>query len=503
MKKIKILHNRYVDSVTLMSVGERVVAEAGAENAEAQMATPANLEVLNMLGYSVPSSAGPNDLVLAVTAKDGETAERALQLLEDCLNHKADDNRVYHSLDEIDLQEDPYDLVQISLPGKYAAAEAEKAIRKGLDVFIFSDNVPIEEEVRIKKLGIECGCLVMGPDCGVGILKGVALAAGSVVRKGRIGIIGASGSGAQEVSCVIERCGAGVSSLIGTGGRDLSREVGGLTMLYALEKLENDEETDVIVLVSKVADRQVMEKVLTRADGCKKPVVAVFLGADKEMFAAHRVHYAEFLADAALIAVRLAGGKTASIMTQDEIDALAEAECKKYGKEQKYLRALYCGGTFAEESVLYWKQELPFVKFCGNVPGTEKGNADTAGHAVLDLGAEEYTQCAPHPVFEPALRNAKLQKILDDERTAVAVFDVITGPGVHVHPADEAAKLCREAISRRGGKLTVIANICGAEGDPQNVKRIAEELRAAGVIVTGSNKDSACLAAAILRRLGA
>ena len=499
MKQIKIIKNRYVDSVTLMSIGEKTIAATGAENAEAQMATPANLEVLSMLGYGVSAGATPNDLVLAVTAKDKETLDRAFAQMEALLDHRTAEERVYRSLDEIDLEEDPFDLVQISLPGKYAAVEAEKALRKGLDVFIFSDNVPIEDEVRLKELGLQCGRLVMGPDCGVGILKGVALAAGSIVRRGRIGIIGASGSGAQEVACVIERCGLGVSSLIGTGGRDLSAPVGGRTMLQALDVLERDPETDVIVLVSKVADTGVMDRVLTRADRCQKPVIAVFLGAGKELFAGHRVHYAEFLADAAVCAAQLAGGGTVTAIDDEEVEALAEAACSKFGRAQKWLRALYCGGTFAEESLLYWEQALPQAVFYGNLPGTRKGLGE--GHTVLDLGAEEYTESAPHPVFEPALRNVKLKEALKDPAAAVVVFDVITGPGVHAHPADEAAKLCREAIQKRGGALAVVANVCGAEGDPQNVAEIVRTLKDAGVIVAGSNKESARIVAAILRRL--
>ena len=500
MKSIKILKNRYVDSVSLMSVGEQLVSD-GLLNAEAQMATPANLEVLASLGYEIPSEAGKNDLVLAVTAEDEETAKSALEKMEQILDHRfSSEKERYLSLQEIDLEEDPYDLVQISLPGKYAADEAEKALKKGLDVFIFSDNVPIEEEVRLKKLGRSLGKLVMGPDCGVGLIKGVALAAGSCVRKGRIGILGASGSGAQEVACVIERCGMGISSLIGTGGRDLSALVGGMTMIDGLERLERDEETDVIVLVSKVADLQVMDKVLSRADQSNKPVVAVFLGAGRDLFEGHRVQYAEFLEDAAFAAVRAAGGDPTSAYDGDRAEAIAEREVKKYTQKQKYLRALYCGGTFAEESLLYWKQQFPDTIFYGNIPKATAGDERSEGHVVLDLGAEEYTENAPHPVFEPQLRNKKLQQVLEDESTAIAVFDVITGPGLHPEPAREAAELSRKALQKRGD-LTIVANVCGACGDPQNIGEIIETLRSAGVIVVQSNKRSANIVAEILRRM--
>ncbi|MDD4540410.1 MAG: acyl-CoA synthetase FdrA, partial [Lentisphaeria bacterium] len=306
-KRVVVHENRYADSVTLMGIGDRVKKLPGVQLAEVQMGTPANLEVMGGLGFTIPASAGANDLVVALAADDDATLEAALTTVMDALNHRnqqADEN--VSSLDDIDCA-DGWNLCQISLPGEYAAAEAEKAIHKGMDVFIFSDNVPLADELRLKQLGEEHDVLVMGPDCGVGLLNGVALATMSIVREGPVGIVGASGSGAQEVACIVEKAGSGVSALIGTGGRDLYPQIGGLSMIKGLRRLADDPATQVIVLVSKLADRAVMDKVLTHADQIAKPVVAIFLGSDASLFAAHRVHAAFSLEGAALKALALCG----------------------------------------------------------------------------------------------------------------------------------------------------------------------------------------------------
>lgn len=269
-----------------MSVTDSVKKADGIENCNASMVTAANREILEGLGFDIPADVGANDLVVAVIASDEAAADAALALGQDLLDHKnaASGGKTYDNIEDIDLDEDPYDLVQISLPGEYAAAEAEKALKMGLDVFMFSDNVSLEDEKRLKELAISKGVLMMGPDCGVGYLKGVGLAAGSCYHPGCVGIVGASGSGAQEVGCLVEKLGFGISSLIGTGGRDLYPEIGGIMMLEGIRRLERDPDTKIIILVSKLADLTVMNKVLSFADIVSKPVVAIFLGADEKLY---------------------------------------------------------------------------------------------------------------------------------------------------------------------------------------------------------------------------
>lgn len=505
MKKIVVKKNRYIDSVTLMSVGDKIMKMDGIENAEVQMGTWANQELLVELGYEIPEGTGPDDLVMGVTGDTEEHLSAAFVRIEDILEHRdADEEEHYSDLDEIQLEETPFDLVQISLPGRYAYKEADKALDKGLHVFIFSDNVSLEEERRLKEKGREKGLLVMGPDCGVGMVGGVCLAAGSIMNQGPVGIVAASGSGAQEVACLLDQCGIGISSLIGTGGRDLYPEIGGIEMLQGMELLEKDEDTKVIVLVSKLADYQVMKKVLKAADGLTKPVVAIFLGGDKALFEGHKTIPAFSLEEAACKAAKLIQPDINLDFRRedDEIAKIVANEIKQYDEKQKYFRGLYCGGTFTEEGLLYYSK-IPEIKLYSNLNTKYaeklKDSHVSFGHSILDMGAEDFTSEAPHPVFDPQLRIRRLLKELKDEETAVILLDFITGPGVAQDPITPVVEAIKKADQKR--HITYIANICGSKQDPQNIVEKKKLLEEAGVIVTASSYESARLAGALMQEL--
>ena len=502
MKKIVVKKKRYVDSVSLMGVSDRVMALKGISNAEAQMATPANVEVLKDLGYELPDDITANDLVIAITGDDEAACAAAVQLAEDIIDRKNTSGaKSYSDIDEIDTDETPFDLCQISLPGEYAAAEAKKAMAKGMDLFIFSDNVSIEEELELKQLGQKLGRLVMGPDAGVALINGVALAAGSIIKDGPIGIVAASGSGAQEVGCIIEKCGMGVSGIIGTGGRDLYPQIGGITMLEGIKRMEQDPKTKVIVLVSKLANLGVMDRVLSVADNCTKPVVALFLGSDESLFASHKVHGTFSLEAAALEAVRLAGGEVSDFGFSDEkLGALTEELIAKLPEEKKYFRGLYCGGTFTEEALQYFAAHNNGVQLYSNLSNaycTKLEDSEVScGHAILDLGAEDFTAKAPHPVFDPALRLKRLRQELADPAVAVVLLDFITGPGVAYDPITSFANECA-----KHPEVIFISNICGSLEDPQDVAAKEKLLVESGVIVTKSNYQSSRLASALMNAL--
>ena len=502
MKKIIVKKNRYVDSVSLMSVSDRVMSLNGVKNAEAQMATCANQDVLKQLGYSLPEEITANDLIIAITAENDTAYDAALKMAEDIIDHKnMDVGRHYSDISEIDISEDPYELCQISLPGEYAAAEAKKALKKGMDLFIFSDNVSLEEELELKLIGQKLGRLVMGPDAGVALINGVALAAGSIIKDGPIGIVAASGSGAQEVGCIIEKCGMGVSGIIGTGGRDLYPQIGGITMIEGIKRMEQDARTKIIVLVSKLADLGVMDHVLSVADDCSKPVVALFLGSDESLFKNHKVHGTFSLEAAALEAVRLAGGEiTEFALSVEELTALAEKLTSKLTPQQKYFRGLYCGGTFTEEALQYFAEHNKDVFLYSNLANTYSTKLEDSeksqGHTILDLGAEDFTSKAPHPVFDPGLRLKRLRKELEDPEVGVILLDFITGPGVAYDPITVFAEECAKHPS-----VMFISNICGSMEDPQDVAAKQELLRNAGVIVTKSNYQSTRLASVLMNVL--
>lgn len=508
MNKILIEKNRYVDSVTLMGIGEKVKELDGIKYAEAQMATPANIEIIESLGFEIPENISSNDLILAVSGNTQENIDGAMQMIRNILDGKYnnEDSRVYRSLDDIDQDEDPYDLVQISLPGEYAYAEAKKALEKGLDVFIFSDNVPIEEELELKQFAQEKGLIVMGPDSGVGLIGGVTLAAGSIIRKGPVGIVAASGSGAQEIACIIEKCGYGVSSIIGTGGRDLYPQIGGLSMIQGIKRLEADEETSVIVLVSKLADLNVMKKVLTTADDVSKPVIAVFLGGNESLFEGHKVMGAFNLEEAALKAISLLSGKSVEFgLSDEEINNIVSNETIRYNPEQKYLRSLYCGGTFTEESLIYYYENNKGVTLYSNLDNRYtiklSSHLESKGHTILDLGSEDFTSTAPHPIFDPEIRLKRFKQELQDPQVAVIILDFIAGPGVHFDPITPFVNAYLESKKNTANYVTIIASVCGSLEDPQNVTEKEKLLKDAGVILTKSNYQSARLSSALLAEL--
>jgi len=373
-------------------------------------------------------------------------------------------------------------LAQISVPGPYAAAEALKALRLGLNVFLFSDNVPMAQERAIKALGRDKGLLVMGPDCGTAILGGVPIGFANVVRAGPISLVGASGTGLQEITCRIHALGSGVRHAIGTGGRDLSDEVGGITMCQAIDLLARDDATRVIVLASKPPGPVTARKVIARAAAAGKPCVVLFLGADLGDLPEGVVPVAT-LADAAFTAVALLGDRRREPQPPVE-EARVLEEASRLAPGQRHLRALYSGGTFATETQLIWRA----------------AGLAARDHIAIDLGADEFTVGRPHPMIDPTLRVERIVQEARDPATAAIVIDVVLGYGAHEDPAGALAPAIVEAKSSCAGDgrhLAVIAFVCGTDDDPQSLRRQRDELEAAGAIVLPDSATAARFAAAL------
>ncbi len=503
MKRVYVLPNRYMDSVTLMGVAFRVAELESVSGAECGMGTRQNISMLAEQGYSVPAETTANDLMLAIDAADGTAIEAAYQQAQQMFSGSTvDQQRVYRCVDDIPAGK--FDVIQISIPGRYAIREAKKAIDKGMDVFLFTADVSLEEERDLKLYGKEHGRLVMGPDAGVGLLGGVALAAGSIVRKGPIGIIGASGSGSQEVACLIEAMGSGVTCILGTGGRDLKKEVGGVSMKADMLRLNRDTDTKVICLVSMLADREIMEEVLCLADGLQKPVVVVFLGADEALYQNHRVTGTTNLQSAAKACVKIATGAEPAIgWTEEEADRLADRIAASLAKERIHFRGLYTGGTFAEEALMTFRAVAPQLTLHTNRDNTKyaarlKTHRQSKHHTLLDMGDLDFTVEAPHTVFDPAQRVQRLRQELADPSVGLIAMDIILGPGVAPDPAS-----CYVLLMQKHPEVTFICAICGSEEDPQGKQRIRAMLAQAGAIVTDSNFESARLCAKICQKLGA
>ncbi len=500
--------NLYKDSVALMRIAETAQAREGVKRATLLMGTAANKDILAEAGLldAAVSGAGANDVMMFVEADDAVMMD-ALAEIEHLLAGGAAKGgatdvaamlpRSLAMAVGANSGGTQSGLAQISVPGPYAAAEALKALRLGMHVFMFSDNVSIEHELAIKQVGVRKGLLVMGPDCGTAIINGVPLGFANVVRSGSIGIVAASGTGLQEVTTQIHRLGGGVSQAIGTGGRDVYAAIGGITMLQALDVLAADAATKVIAIVSKPPAPAVTEKVMARLAAIGKPAVVLFLGSDAKGGAAN-VRTVATLFDCAAQAVSFAGGKA----------ALAEQAAKvptiKFSQSQRWLRGLYSGGTFCTEAQLIWKQLG--LRTWSNVP-VDKADAlpnpkqASREHSAIDLGDDEFTVGRPHPMIDQAARIERLLKEAADPEVAVILLDVVLGYGAHADPAGALAPAIREAkaIAAKGGReLAIVAFACGTDEDPQPLTVQDKALVAAGALVAQSSVAAARLAAALL-----
>jgi FdrA protein len=397
--------------------------------------------------------------------------------------------RRQRTLVEAVAEDQDANLAVISTPGAYAAAEALKALRLGLNVFLFSDNVPLADEVMLKREAHRRGLLVMGPDCGTAIVNGVPLAFANDVRAGDVGLIGASGTGLQQVSSLIDRAGSGITQVIGVGSHDLSEEVGAISMLAALDALAADPATRVIVLVSKPPASSVAERVLVRAAATGKPVVASFLGSSLEP-PADSIHVARTLEEAARLAVALSRGAG----VDDPLTVDPAPIVRDLGEGRRYLRALYSGGTFAYEARLL----LGPVQTSLGHPATGHVPELPAAHLVLDLGDDEFTVGRPHPMIDPSLRVQLLRAAAAAPDTAAILLDVVIGHGAAPDPAVPLAEVIQAARSQPDGGPTVIAFVCGTAADPQGLERQESLLREAGAVLAPSSTAAARLAAAIV-----
>src|SRR6185437_13813236 len=388
------------------------------------------------------------------------------------------------------------DLVLISVPGDYAAAEAMKALSLGLHVMLFSDNVGVDQELAVKRHANERGLLVMGPDCGTAIINGIPLGFANVVRRGNIGLVAASGTGLQEVTCRIHNLGAGVSQAIGTGGRDLRDEIGGRTMLAALQALADDEPTRVVVLISKPPSPTVASRILALAAASGKPTVVHFLGAAPGSVQGANLHAAQSLADAADIAVALLQGRErppASAIPPNDSRGDDAHVLDGVAGTQRTVRGLFTGGTFCYEAQLaFLRHGLP-CRSNAPVHGALPLDGSTADHVFIDMGDDEYTRGRPHPMIDPSLRNA-----------AILLLDLVIGFGSHPSPADELADALRDAqraAALKGRKLVSIGHVCGTDGDPQDRAAQIRTLASAGAIVADSNIEAASTAAELALQL--
>jgi succinyl-CoA synthetase alpha subunit len=499
---VKVMANLYRDSVTLMQLSASLAKLPGIERAFAVMASASGLGLLREQQLLADGlAASENDVVIVVAGRGEREVAAALKSAERALAEEPPAAAAVGAMSPRSLAmaaalAPDANLALISTPGAYAAAEAEKALRLGLHVMLFSDNVSLRDEVALKRLARERRRLLMGPDCGTAVINGVPLAFANVVRRGAIGCVAASGTGLQQVTCLIDRLGAGISQAIGTGGRDLSADVGGMAMLEGIAALAADAATRVIVLISKPPSPSVAERVLAAASRAAKPVVVNFLGAGPKAVAVGNLYAAATLEEAAYAAVALGEGRRPTSPTPR---VGPPAAMVKPGAGRRYIRGLFTGGTFCHEAHLILKRSLGEVRSNTAVDARDAlGDPFAAcGHALIDLGDDVFTRGRPHPMIDHSLRNERLSAEAAKPQVAVVLFDVVLGYGSHVDPAAAMAATLREARARSPG-VVFVAFVCGTERDPQGLREQELALREAGVVLADCNAAAARLAAAIV-----
>lgn len=502
--KAEIRSGSYYDSAVLMQLQRSVAQLDGVQDAGVVMGTEENKEILAHIDLVNDEimAAKPDDMVIVVRAEDEKSAIEALGQVDELLTRKKSSNdQDYHPKSfegAVDMLPDA-SWVLISVAGRFAAGVARKALDAGKHVFLFSDNVSVEEEISLKKEAAEKGLLVMGPDCGTAMISGIGLGFANKIRKGPIGVVAAAGTGLQQVTTRIHQLGSGITHGIGTGGRDLKDAIGAATFLMALDVLARDPQTKVITLVSKPPAPKVAEKVIRKARQINKPVVINFIARKPTSRQEGNLWFATGMDDAAQLSVELA-------LKPPKLTTNRDLPVDKFVEGQRYFRGLFSGGTLAYEAQFLLEDYVGRV--WANAPINKenklKDSLVSEEHTIVDLGEDEFTVGRLHPMMDNEMRIRRLMEESQDPAVAVIMLDVVIGFGSHPDPASELAPAIEKAkqnAEKDGRYLEVVVVATGTDQDPQNLDRQVEQLRAAGAWVSSSNEEVVSYAGTILRAL--
>ncbi len=505
----EIRSGAYYDSVILMQLQRSLAALPGIVDAGVVMGTGANKEILAQSGLLTgeAQAAVADDLIIVVQADDEAAARAALAQVDGLLVRRrsiVEHDYLPKSLESAAEMLPAARWVLISVPGRFAAGVARQALDLGKNVFLYSDNVSIEDEVALKQAAAGQGLLVMGPDCGTAIVNGVGLGFANRVRRGPIGMVAASGTGLQQVSSRIHQLGSGLTHGLGTGGRDLAEAVGAIAARQGLDLLTRDPETRVIVLVSKPPAPRVADELLAAAREAGKPVVVDFIGYSPASRRLDNLHFASTFDETAELAVQLAGPLAGEV--GERIPGLATPDLDRFAAGQRYLRGLFSGGTLAYEALLLLQDYAPGVY--SNVPLDKAyrlaNSMVSQEHTIVDLGEDEFTVGRLHPMMDSDLRIRRLYQEAEDPEVAVILMDVVLGYGAHPDPAAELAPAIARAraTAEAGGRyLAVVAVVVGTDEDPQDMPAQVKRLRAAGAQVETSNEAAVRSVGRLLRSL--
>ena len=491
--KAEVRSGAYYDSIVLMQLQRALADQPGILDAGVIMGTSANKEVLaqSSLLVAEAEAAGNDDLIIVVRGTDAASADAALAKVDELAaarrGRAGDEEYRPRSLETAVKMLPGAQWVLISVPGRYAAGVSRQALGLNKNVFLYSDNVSLEDEVALKQEAARKGLLVMGPDCGTAIVNGVGLGFANKVRKGPIGIVAASGTGLQQVTVRIHQMGSGITHALGTGGRDLSEAVNAVSARQGLDLMARDPDARVIVLVSKPPSPKIADTLVQAARAVGKPVVVNFIGYATALRRVDNVFFATTFDETAELAIRLIDSPE---------DFAAQPDLSKFVPGQRYLRGLFSGGTLQYEALLILQDYVPVVY--SNAPLDKKNKLEDSlvskAHTVIDLGEDEFTVGRLHPMMDNDLRIRRLEKEAADPEVAVLLLDVVLGFGAHADPASELAPAIAAAIKtaqQAGRHLEVVTVVSGTDGDPQGIEAQMKQLRDAGAKTETSNDAAA------------
>jgi FdrA protein len=476
----EIRQGAYHDSVVLMQLQRSLMDLPGVLDAGVVMATPANRTLLSQsdLLPEGAESAVSDDLLIVVRAESETQAEEALSQVDMLLSRRQiseDQEFNPRSLDAAIKMIPDSKWVLISVPGRYAAGVARDSLKLNRHVFLYSDNVSLQDEIQLKQEARDRGLLLMGPDCGTTILNGVGFGFANRVRRGPIGLVGAAGTGLQAITSRIHQLGGGVSHAIGTGGRDLTFEVSGITAFQALDLLQRDPATKVIVLVSKPPHPDVAARLLAKLRASRKPVVIQFMGYGPPALQAGNLNFALNFDMAASLAVNL-------LQDRLNVDEREEGHSASF-TERRYLRGLFSGGSLANEALR--SLQIALSPLYSNIPLSESQRLPdpfvSQAHTIIDLGADEFTVGRLHPMMDHELRVRLIRKEAADPEVALILMDVVLGEGAHSDPAGTLAPVIAEVKKEYSVEVAII--LVGTDEDPQDLQRQEQQLIESGALV--------------------
>jgi FdrA protein len=483
-----VKRNFFRDSVQMMLLSDQLKKEPGVINAAIIMGTELNKNTLQRSGLITidGNKAGETDTIISLSCDDESSLNIAIAKAEQLLTSKTGKVRSeFSNLDSALKSFNIANLAIVSIPGRYVKDIALELLNKGLHLFVFSDHVLLEDEIQLKKVASKNHLLLMGPEAGTSIINGTVLGFGNRVRMGNVGIIGASGTGIQESSTLLDMCGSGVSHAIGVGGRDMHQEIGGLMTLQAIKALENDPETEVVLLVSKPVDNAVRNMIVNTIEKDAKKKYALCLIGEKggdDLFDSGQIVFAKSIQSSVLKALKLSDPKayknTQERFSKELHDAISLTKelSNRLSGRQRYIRGFFAGGTMCYESTVIIQQMMGRrgEKIYSNLAPADSnlhlnGSQKSIEHTFIDFGDLEFTAARPHPIIDPSLRVKRIIEEAKDPNIAVIIIDIITGYSVanntvqlHANSIKDAISIARQEENRT---LPVFVYICGTDKD--------------------------------------